>query len=160
MSTITWIGLGHMGAPMSANLVAAGHDVRGFDLSEAAMAAAREGGVQTVSYTHLDVYKRQLLVGTTTFLMGCLPTFHQVGYWATALLVVLRFAQGFAVGGEWGGAILLVAEHSPNRERGFWASWPQAAVPLGNLFATVVLLIPVSYTHLDVYKRQVLRLWL
>lgn len=47
MSTITWIGLGHMGAPMSANLVAAGHDVRGFDLSEAAMAAAREGGVQT-----------------------------------------------------------------------------------------------------------------
>lgn len=49
MSTITWIGLGHMGAPMSANLVAAGHDVRGFDLSEAAMAAAREGGVQTFS---------------------------------------------------------------------------------------------------------------
>ena len=47
MSTITWIGLGHMGAPMSANLVAAGHDVRGFDLSESAMAAAREGGVQT-----------------------------------------------------------------------------------------------------------------
>ena len=47
MSTITWIGLGHMGAPMSANLGAAGHDVRGFDLSEAAMAAAREGGVQT-----------------------------------------------------------------------------------------------------------------
>lgn len=49
MSTITWIGLGHMGAPMSANLVAASHDVRGFDLSEAAMAAAREGGVQTFS---------------------------------------------------------------------------------------------------------------
>lgn len=49
MSTITWIGLGHMGAPMSANLVAAGHDVRGFDLSEAAMAAARQGGVQTFS---------------------------------------------------------------------------------------------------------------
>lgn len=47
MSTITWIGLGHMGAPMSANLVAAGHDVRGFDLSEPAMTAAREGGVQT-----------------------------------------------------------------------------------------------------------------
>ncbi|RKQ34969.1 3-hydroxyisobutyrate dehydrogenase [Kocuria tytonis] len=47
MSTVTWIGLGHMGAPMSANLVKAGHDVRGFDLSEPAMAAAREGGVQT-----------------------------------------------------------------------------------------------------------------
>lgn len=82
-----------------------------------------------------------ILVGAATFLMGCLPTFHQVGYWAPALLVILRFAQGFAVGGEWGGAILLVAEHSPNKERGFWASWPQAAVPLGNLLATIVLLI-------------------
>ena len=82
-----------------------------------------------------------ILVGAATFLMGCLPTFHQVGYWAPTLLVILRFAQGFAVGGEWGGAVLLVAEHSPNKERGFWASWPQAAVPLGNLLATIVLLI-------------------
>ncbi len=54
-----------------------------------------------------------LLVGAATFLMGCLPTFAQIGYWAPALLVVLRFIQGFAVGGEWGGAVLLVAEHSP-----------------------------------------------
>ena len=82
-----------------------------------------------------------LLVGAATFAMGCLPTFGQIGYWAPALLVVLRFIQGFAVGGEWGGAILLVAEHSPNPSRGFWASWPQAAVPVGNMLATVVLLI-------------------
>jgi MFS family permease len=82
-----------------------------------------------------------LLVGASTFLMGCLPTFGQIGYWAPALLVVLRFLQGFAVGGEWGGAILLVAEHSPNRDRGFWASWPQAGVPAGNLLATIVLLV-------------------
>jgi MFS family permease len=82
-----------------------------------------------------------LLVGASTFLMGCLPTFGQIGYWAPALLVVLRFVQGFAVGGEWGGAILLVAEHSPNKERGFWASWPQAGVPAGNMLATVVLLV-------------------
>ncbi len=82
-----------------------------------------------------------ILVGVATFLMGCLPTFEQVGYLAPILLVVLRFAQGFAVGGEWGGAILLVSEHSPDRTRGFWASWPQAAVPLGNLLATVVLLV-------------------
>lgn len=52
----------------------------------------------------------------------------------------MRFIQGFAVGGEWGGAILLVAEHSPDPSRGFWASWPQAAVPVGNMLATVVLL--------------------
>ena len=82
-----------------------------------------------------------ILVGVATFLMGCLPTFETIGYWAPALLVVLRFAQGFAVGGEWGGAILLVSEHSPNQTRGFWASWPQAAVPLGNLTATLVLLV-------------------
>jgi MFS family permease len=81
-----------------------------------------------------------VLVGAATFLMGCLPTYGQIGYWAPALLVVLRFIQGFAVGGEWGGAILLVAEHSPDRERGFWASWPQAGVPVGNILATVVLL--------------------
>jgi metabolite-proton symporter len=82
-----------------------------------------------------------ILVGVATFLMGCLPTFEQIGYWAPALLVLLRFAQGFAVGGEWGGGVLLVAEHSPNRTRGFWASFPQAAVPVGNLIATVVLLV-------------------
>lgn len=82
-----------------------------------------------------------ILVGVATFLMGCLPTFAQIGYWAPILLVLLRFAQGFAVGGEWGGGVLLVAEHSPNRSRGFWASFPQAAVPIGNLIATVVLLV-------------------
>ncbi len=85
-----------------------------------------------------------LLVGASTFLMGCLPTFHQVGYWAPVLLVILRFVQGFAVGGEWGGAVLLVAEHSPSRSRGFWASWPQSGVPAGNMLATIVLLVLTS----------------
>ncbi len=80
-----------------------------------------------------------ILVGLSTFLMGCLPTFQTIGYWAPALLVTLRFLQGFAVGGEWGGAVLLVAEHAPKDHRGFWASWPQAALPLGNLLATIVL---------------------
>ncbi len=82
-----------------------------------------------------------LLVGLATFLMGCLPTYAQIGVWAPILLVLLRFLQGFAVGGEWGGAVLLVAEHSPNQSRGFWASWPQAGVPVGNMLATVVLLL-------------------
>jgi MFS family permease len=81
-----------------------------------------------------------VLIGVSTFLMGCLPTFDTIGYWAPALLVALRFLQGFAVGGEWGGAVLLVTEHSPDRSRAFWGSFPQAAVPLGNLLATAVLL--------------------
>lgn len=82
-----------------------------------------------------------VLIGVSTFLMGCLPGFDSIGYWAPALLVLLRFVQGFALGGEWGGAVLLVTEHSPNRSRAFWGSFPQAGVPLGNLLATAVLLI-------------------
>lgn len=82
-----------------------------------------------------------VLIGLSTFLMGCLPTFAGIGYWAPALLVALRFIQGFALGGEWGGAVLLVAEHSPNHSRAFWGSFPQAGVPLGNLLATIVLLL-------------------
>ncbi|MGE4430375.1 MAG: MFS transporter [Sphingobium sp.] len=82
-----------------------------------------------------------MVIGVSTFLMGCLPTFDSIGYWAPALLVLLRFIQGFALGGEWGGAVLLVAEHSPNRSRAFWGSFPQAGVPLGNVLATIVLLV-------------------
>lgn len=82
-----------------------------------------------------------LLIGASTFLMGCLPSFASIGYLAPILLVTLRFIQGFALGGEWGGAVLLVTEHSPNRSRAFWGSFPQAAVPVGNLLATVVMLV-------------------
>ena len=82
-----------------------------------------------------------IIVGVATFLMGCLPGFASIGFWAPALLVALRFLQGFAVGGEWGGAVLLVAEQSPDKSRAFWSSWPQAAVPVGNLLATLVLLL-------------------
>jgi len=82
-----------------------------------------------------------IIVGITTFLMGCIPTFNSIGYWAPILLVTLRLIQGFAFGGEWGGAVILVSEHSPDDRRGYWASWPQAGVPLGNLIATIILLI-------------------
>ncbi|SMX99898.1 Sugar phosphate permease [Brevibacterium antiquum CNRZ 918] len=82
-----------------------------------------------------------VLVGAATFLMGCLPTFDQIGPFAPILLVLLRVVQGFAVGGEWGGAVLLVAEHAPDKERGFWSSFPQSGVPLGNLLATGVLFV-------------------
>lgn len=82
-----------------------------------------------------------VLIGASTFLMGCLPGYASWGYWAPAALVLLRFVQGFALGGEWGGAVLLVTEHSPNDRRGFWGSFPQAGVPLGNLVATLVLLV-------------------
>jgi MFS family permease len=58
---------------------------------------------------------------------------------APVLLLACRLMQGFAVGGEWGGAVLMAAEHGDDARRGFWSSWPQAGVALGNLLATGVL---------------------
>ncbi|MDV3129054.1 MHS family MFS transporter [Mycobacterium sp. 21AC1] len=81
-----------------------------------------------------------LLVGASTFAIGCIPGYASIGMLAPLILVALRFLQGVGVGGEWGGAVLLVAEHSPNESRSFWTSWPQAALPLGNFVATLVLM--------------------
>lgn len=79
------------------------------------------------------------LMGAATFCMGLLPTFFQVGMLAPVLLTILRLIQGFALGGEWGGAVLLVAEHCPAQWRGFWTSLPQTGGPFGNLLSTVIL---------------------
>ncbi|MEU6249516.1 MFS transporter [Glycomyces sp. NPDC047010] len=80
-----------------------------------------------------------LLMGGATFAMGLLPVYAQIGVAAPVLLTLLRLVQGFALGGEWGGAVLIVSEHGGARHRGFWASWPQAGAPGGNLLATGVL---------------------
>ncbi|TXS22082.1 MFS transporter [Streptomyces sp. adm13(2018)] len=80
-----------------------------------------------------------LMMGGATFAMGLLPTYGTIGVWAPVLLTVLRLVQGFALGGEWGGAVLIVSEHGGAEHRGFWASWPQAGAPGGNLLATGVL---------------------
>ncbi|MBL8554260.1 MAG: MHS family MFS transporter [Phenylobacterium sp.] len=80
-----------------------------------------------------------VMMGAATVLIGCLPTYGQVGLLAPGLLILLRLVQGFAVGGEWGGAVLIVAEHGDAARRGFWASWPQAGVALGSLMASGVL---------------------
>lgn len=79
-----------------------------------------------------------LIMGIATFLIGCLPTYSQIGIWAPILLVVLRVAQGFGVGGEWGGAVLMAVEHAPQGRRGFYGSWPQIGVPAGLLLSTLV----------------------
>jgi MFS family permease len=80
-----------------------------------------------------------LLAGTATFLIGLLPTHVAVGGTAAVLLVLLRFAQGVAVGGEWGGAVLLSSEYGDPRRRGFWASAAQIGPPAGTLIANGVL---------------------
>ncbi|MFI8236526.1 MFS transporter [Streptomyces sp. NPDC085866] len=80
-----------------------------------------------------------LLMGGATFAIGLLPTHATVGSAAPVLLTALRLVQGFALGGEWGGAVLLVSEHGDARRRGFWAAWPQTGAPAGQLLATGVL---------------------
>ena len=80
-----------------------------------------------------------LMMGIGTFAIGLLPTYAAIGVAAPVLLVVCRLIQGFAVGGEWGGAVLMAAEHGSDERRGFWSSWPQAGVAMGNLLATAVL---------------------
>ena len=79
-----------------------------------------------------------VVMGVATFLIGLLPTYDQIGPWAAVLLVVLRIAQGFGVGGEWGGAVLMAVEHAPRGARGFYGSWPQIGVPAGLLLSTAV----------------------
>ncbi len=80
-----------------------------------------------------------LLMGISTLAIGFLPTFAQIGMLAPILLTALRFLQGLGVGGEWGGAVLLALEYSHTGKRGFYASWPQAGVPLGLLASTGVM---------------------
>src|SRR5262245_33434659 len=77
-----------------------------------------------------------MLVGLSTFCIGLLPTYDAAGVLAPVLLVLLRFVQGLGVGGEWAGAVLMVAERGDPRWRGFSASWVQAGAPVGLLLAT------------------------
>ena len=79
-----------------------------------------------------------MIMGIATFLIGVLPTYEQIGPLAAVLLVLLRVAQGFGVGGEWGGAILMAVEHAPPGRRGFYGSWPQIGVPAGLLLSTLI----------------------
>jgi MFS transporter, MHS family, shikimate and dehydroshikimate transport protein len=85
------------------------------------------------------------LMGCGSFLIGTLPTYDAIGVWAPVLLVALRVVQGLAIGGEWGGATLMVVEHAERTQgarRGFWSSFTQLGAPLGSvLSAGVVTLV-------------------
>jgi MFS transporter, MHS family, shikimate and dehydroshikimate transport protein len=81
------------------------------------------------------------IMGLATAAIGLLPTFETIGIWAPVLLVVLRILQGFAVGGEWGGAVLMTVEHAPDHKRGFYSSWVQMGVPAGIVLANGVFLL-------------------
>ena len=80
-----------------------------------------------------------LMMGTVTVLIGLLPTYASIGFWAPVLLVLLRIVQGVAVGGEWGGAVLMAGEHSPDKSRRtFFASFAQLGSPAGLILSMLM----------------------
>ncbi|WP_055603441.1 MFS transporter [Streptomyces aureus] len=81
-----------------------------------------------------------LLTGCATVAVGCVPTYGTIGITAPVLLLVLRFLQGLGLGGEWGGAVLLTAEHAPENRRALWSSFPQIGPSIGFLLANGVML--------------------
>jgi MFS family permease len=81
-----------------------------------------------------------VLTGGATFLIGVLPTFEAIGIAAPILLVLLRLAQGFGVGGEWGGAVLIATEHAPPAKRAVYGSFAQFGVPVGVLTSNLAFL--------------------
>ena len=87
-----------------------------------------------------------VLMGLATTLIACLPSYAVIGPLAPALLVVLRFAQGLAIGGQWGGAMLMVVENAPAHRRGFYGSFVQAGAPTGVVLANLAFLAVSALT--------------
>jgi MFS family permease len=81
-----------------------------------------------------------LVMGASTFVIGLLPTYAQIGVAAPIILVIVRLVQGLAYGAEWGGAVMMTFEHAPWKRRGFFAAIPQAGSPTGIALATLVFL--------------------
>ena len=81
-----------------------------------------------------------LLMGGSTFAIGLIPKFEIIGFWAPAIILILRLLQGLAIGGEYGGAATFVAEYSPTGERGFWTSWIQITAITAFMFSLIVIL--------------------
>jgi metabolite-proton symporter len=86
-----------------------------------------------------------LIMGVATFATGLLPTYETAGVWAPLLLVAMRTAQGIGLGGEWGGAVLMAVEHSPQGRRGFAGSWVQMGGLAGLLLSTLVFTLTTTF---------------
>ncbi|WP_292831269.1 MFS transporter [Microbacterium sp.] len=91
-----------------------------------------------------------LTMGIATFLIGFLPTFNEIGWWAALLLLILRLFQGFALGGEWSGAALVATENAPKGKRAWYGTFPQLGAPIGFIIAnTIFLVINFALPHPD-----------
>jgi len=114
-------------------LFGVGFSVRPFG----ALVFGRIGDLVGRKYTFLVTI---IVMGLSTALVGVLPTFAQIGYWAPGILVFLRLAQGLALGGEYGGAATYVAEHAPAGKRGLFTSWIQTTATVGFFISLAVIL--------------------
>jgi metabolite-proton symporter len=92
-----------------------------------------------------------LLMGTATTLIGCLPSYASIGAAAPILLILLRFLQGIAIGGQWGGAVLLATENAPASRRGFYGSFAQVGAPVGVILANLAFLIVSANTSAEAF---------
>ena len=86
-----------------------------------------------------------IMMGAATFLIGCIPTYENVGWLAPVLLLVCRIMQGLAISGEYAGAVIYVAEHAPAEKRGFYTGFIQATVPIGLLLCLTVVFLTQSF---------------
>lgn len=89
------------------------------------------------------------MMGIPTILIGFIPSYDSIGYWAAVLLVMMRFFQGIAVGGEWGGAVLMAVEHAPEGKKGFFGSLPQAGVAPGLILSSLAMGLVSSLPEAD-----------
>src|SRR5499427_10413800 len=138
------------GNPIASNLAAlatfgAGFFVRPFG----ALVFGRIGDIVGRKYTFLVTI---VVMGSSTAAVGLLPTYNQIGFAATLLLVALRLLQGLALGGEYGGAATYVAEHAPHGKRGYDTSWIQTTATLGLLLALIVIGVCRVNFNPDVFK--------
>ena len=119
---------------------AAGFIVRPFG----ALFFGRLGDLIGRKYTFLVTI---LIMGLSTFLVGCLPSYETIGFIAPIVLIALRMAQGLALGGEYGGAAIYVAEHAPQNKRGYFTSFIQTTATLGLLLSLIVIMFTQIYVN-------------
>lgn len=112
---------------------AAGFVVRPFG----ALFFGRLGDIIGRKYTFMATL---LLMGGSTFLIGCIPSYETIGFLAPLLVLILRLLQGLALGGEYGGAATYVAEHAPDGQKGYWTSWIQTTATVGLFISLMVIL--------------------
>ena len=124
---------------------AAGFLVRPFG----ALFFGRLGDLVGRKYTFLITI---LIMGLSTFVVGLLPNYETIGWLAPVTLIALRMLQGLALGGEYGGAVVYVAEHAPNGRRGYFTSWIQTTATLGLLLSLMVILGVRTYIGEDAFK--------